>query len=288
MPKVKVVTDTTACLPPALVAESGLEVISLSIVFPSGTAELESEITDLKAYWAKLANLSELPTTSQPSVGAFEECFGALAASGHDVVAVLISSEISGTVGAARLAADAVRERHPDRRIAICDSRSTGGGLGMIALATAAAARAGGDVDGVVQHTERAIAENKIWFAVETLEYLRRGGRIGGAQALLGGALQIKPILSIDGTIAPIERVRTSKRAFARLLAFADELVQTGRDGWIVQHIQAEAEAERLAAEVQRRIGHPPLFVSEVGPVVGTHVGPGMLGVGGIAPELLS
>ena len=121
-----------------------------------------------------------------------------------------------------------------------------------------------------------------MWFAVDTLEYLRRGGRIGGASAFLGTALRIKPILTFEQEIMPVERVRTSARALRRLTDYAQQRADDGADGWVVQHIQAPAEAEKLVAATEEIMGKPPLFVSEVGPVIGTHAGPGLLGVGGV------
>jgi DegV family protein with EDD domain len=121
-----------------------------------------------------------------------------------------------------------------------------------------------------------------MWFAVDTLEYLRRGGRIGAAQAWLGSALKIKPILTLEAEITPIERVRTGRRAQERLLEYAQQLQDDGSDGWVVQHIQAPEEAGRLVADAAEVMGKPPVFVSEIGPVIGTHVGPGLLGIGGV------
>jgi DegV family protein with EDD domain len=121
-----------------------------------------------------------------------------------------------------------------------------------------------------------------MWFAVETLEYLRRGGRIGAASAWLGTALKIKPILTLENEITPIERVRTSGRALERLTDYAEQRKADGADGWVVQHIQAPDEAARLVDETEQIMGRPPLFVSEIGPVIGAHVGPGLLGVGGV------
>jgi fatty acid-binding protein DegV len=120
------------------------------------------------------------------------------------------------------------------------------------------------------------------------IEYLRRGGRIGGAQAWVGSALKIKPILTLDGEITPIERVRTSQRAFARMVGFIDELRVAGRDGWVVQHMQAPDEAQRLVDHGREVFGTDPVFVSEVGPVIGAHVGPGLLGVGAVPSSLLN
>jgi DegV family protein with EDD domain len=154
-------------------------------------------------------------------------------------------------------------------------------------LAAAAAARTGADLEGVGKRVDAARESLQMWFAVDTLEYLRRGGRIGGAQAWLGSALKIKPILTLDGEITPIERVRTSQRAVARMIDFLHELYDTGRDGWVVQHIQAPDVAAELVAKGREIFGTEPAFVSEVGPVIGAHVGPGLLGVGAVPSHLL-
>ena len=128
----------------------------------------------------------------------------------------------------------------------------------------------------------------RIWFAVDTLEYLRRGGRIGSAQAWMGGALKIKPIMTFDDVITPVERVRTEKRAFERMVEFLHDLKADGREAWIVQHIQAPAQAELLRMQGIELFGTEPVFLSEIGPVIGTHAGPGLIGVGGIDPQLLA
>jgi DegV family protein with EDD domain len=159
--------------------------------------------------------------------------------------------------------------------------------IGLIALAGAAAARAGGDIDAVAGRVQQAVDIAKIWFAVDTLEFLRRGGRIGTAQAWLGGALKIKPILTVDGEITPIERVRTSGRAFERMVDFLRTRHDDGCDAWVVQHIQAPDQAAALVERGRAIFGSEPAFVSEIGPVIGTHVGPGLLGVGGVPRSLL-
>jgi len=174
-----------------------------------------------------------------------------------------------------------------ESRIEVIDSHRACGGLALMLLAAAAAARAGADVQAVAKRTSDARDGLQMWFAVDTLEYLRRGGRIGGAQAWLGSALKIKPILTLDGEITPIERVRTSHRAVQRMIDFLRELHDAGRDGWVVQHIQAPDVAHELAEEGRRIFGSEPVFVSEVGPVIGAHVGPGLLGVGALPRTLL-
>jgi DegV family protein with EDD domain len=126
-----------------------------------------------------------------------------------------------------------------------------------------------------------------MWFAVDTLEYLRRGGRIGAARALVGTALKIKPILTFEDEITPVERVRTRSRAIERLVDYARRLEGDGCDGWVVQHVQVPDDAERLAAELREVFGRDPVLVSEIGPVIGAHVGPGLLGVGGVPSSML-
>ena len=155
-------------------------------------------------------------------------------------------------------------------------------------LAGAAAARAGADREAVERRVREARAALKIWFCLDTLEYLRRGGRIGKAQAWLGGTLKIKPILSLEYEIVPVERVRTAGRAFERMVAYAQELHASGSDGWVVQHIQAPEQAEHLIARCREVFDSEPVFASEVGPVIGTYTGPGLLGVGAVPRSLLA
>jgi DegV family protein with EDD domain len=164
----------------------------------------------------------------------------------------------------------------------VIDSERACGGLGLMALAGASVARAGGDLEAVVERIETTRSDLKMWFAVDTLEYLRRGGRIGAASAWLGSALKIKPILTLDKEITPIERVRTGSKALRRLTEYAEQRRDDGADGWVVQHVQAPEEARRLADATEGIMGRGPVFVSEVGPVIGTHIGPGLLGVGGV------
>ena len=167
------------------------------------------------------------------------------------------------------------------------DSRTGCGGMGMLVLGASAVAEAGGDADAVVARARELREQLRMWFAVDTLEYLRRGGRIGAARAWLGSALQIKPILTLEEEITPVERVRTRRRVFERLVRYAEELKDEGRDAWVVQHIHDAENAQRLVERCREVLGSDPLFVSEVGPVIGAHTGPGLLGVGGVPSELL-
>jgi fatty acid kinase fatty acid binding subunit len=185
-------------------------------------------------------------------------------------------------------AAALLAERGLGERVEVIDGETGCGGLGFLLLAGVAAARAGGDLQAVAEHVKKARERARIWFCIDTLEYLRRGGRIGKAQAWLGGTLKIKPILTLQHEITPIERVRTSKRAFERMVQYGQKLVDEGLTAWAVQHIQAREQAERLAERCRDVVGGEPLFISEVGPVIGTYTGPGLLGVGGIDPAFLA
>jgi len=282
MPDVAVVTDTTHYLPADLVAQRGVHEVSL-YVNDGGRQQREADIADLDAFYDGLRRASSLPTTSQPSIGDFLAVYEPLAAQGRDIVSIHISGGISGTVEAARQAAEQVE----GVTIEVVDSRVACGALGLAVLAASGAAAAGSDIGAVAARAREACEATRLWFAVDTLEYLRRGGRIGTAQAWLGGALKIKPILTLDGQITPIERVRTSGRAFDRMVDYMRSRHEDGADGWVVQHIQAPEVVERLLERGHEMFGSDPVFVSEIGPVIGAHVGPGLVGVGGLPTALL-
>jgi DegV family protein with EDD domain len=287
MGEVAVVTDTTHYAPREMLRENDIHEVSL-YVNHGDRHERESDMPDYDVFYERLGSLDQLPTTSQPSIGDFLEIFEPLAADGRDIVSIHIAGGISGTVDSARQAAQEIAAKYPDRRVEVVDSRTACGGIALCALAGRAVARAGGDVDAVAARVNEAAAVNRIWFAVDTLEFLRRGGRIGTAQAWVGGALKIKPILTVDGEIRPIERVRTAGRAFERMVDYLQARREDGCDAWVVQHIRAPDQAERLVERGREIFGTEPLWVSEIGPVIGTHAGPGLLGVGGIPRSLLS
>jgi DegV family protein with EDD domain len=283
---VTVVSDTTGYLPTEIVEQNGIRLVSLYVNWEDGS-ERESEMAGFDAFYERLRTAEKLPTTSQPSIGDFLEVYEPLVEQGRDVVSIHISGGISGTVDSALQARDRLAEQGAEGRVSVIDSKTGCGGLGLVALAAALGARAGGNVDEVVERANEARDALRMWFAVDTLEYLRRGGRIGAASAWLGTALKIKPILTLENEITPIERVRTSARALERLSDYAEQRKADGADGWVVQHIQAPEEAARLVERTEQTMGTPPLFVSEIGPVIGAHVGPGLLGVGGVPARIV-
>jgi DegV family protein with EDD domain len=276
---VVVVSDTCHYLPPELVAEHNIRLVSLYVHW-QGETQRESDIDDYDAYYERLRVAAELPTTSQPSIGDFLAVYEPLLDEGHDVVSIHLAGGMSGTVGSAEQAREQLGSRA--ERVHVIDSRSACGGQGLVVLAAAAAARGGADGAAVAALARAARSQLKMWFAIDTLEYLRRGGRIAGAQAWLGTALKIKPILTVESEITPIERVRTSRRAFERMVDLLRTRSEDGADAWMVQHIQAPREAAELADRGRKIFGGEPLVVSEIGPVIGTHVGPGLLGAGGL------
>jgi DegV family protein with EDD domain len=279
---VAVVTDSTHYLPPSLVERWGIQQVSLYVGW-DGDHRPEHEY-DLDDFYARLRDSPELPSTSQPSVGDFLACFEPLAGAGRDVVSVHIASGLSGTYESACEAARVVAEKGLPGRVEVVDSQTGAGGLGCLVVGAAKAAEQGLALDGVVDAVRQTRQGLEMWFCLDTLEYLRRGGRIGAAQALVGTALKVKPILTFGTEIAPVGRVRTRQRARQRMIGYLHELHDRGATDWIVQHAQSPDDAAALVAEGTAIFGDQPLFCTQVGPVLGAHLGSGML-VGGIGCE---
>jgi DegV family protein with EDD domain len=287
MPPVAVVGDSTHYLPLELTQREGIGQVSLYFGW-EGESRRELELDGFDAFYERLRTDPELPSTSQPSIGDFLAVWEPLLDEGRDIVSIHLAGGISGTCESARQAHALLAERGLSERVEVIDGETACGGLGLLLLAAAAAARGGAGKDAVAAHTRETRKAMRIWFCVDTLEYLRRGGRVGKAQAWIGTTLQIKPILSLEYEIVPVERVRTSKRAFERMVGYAQELHDAGADAWVVQHIQAGEQAERLIDRCRAIFGSEPLFTSEVGPVIGTYTGPGLIGVGAIPRTLLA
>jgi len=283
-----VVCDTTCYLPTDLLAKRDIKEISL-YVSVDGEQERESEISDFDAFYERLRASESGATTSQPSIGDFLEVYEPLLDEGREVVSIHISAGISGTFEAAGQARQRlIDEDKGGDRLHLLDSRSAAGGMGLCALGAASAAAAGLDAAGTIAQAEETRNNLKMWFAIDTLEYLRRGGRIGGARAWIGGALKIKPILTLEEEITPVERVRTRARSLERLRGYARQRQESGAYGWVVQYIQDKETADALVEDCYEIFGCEPAFISEVGPVLGAHVGPGLLGVGSVRTDLIA
>jgi DegV family protein with EDD domain len=283
MAQVTVVTDSTSYLPPELIERHGIRIVPLYVVFEGDRPVSELEITDYPAFFEELRTADKLPTTSQPSVGDFTAVFEPLLAGGAEVVSVHISGGLSGTPAAARQAKQALeRDGRGGERIEVIDSTTAAGGLGMMVLTAAKAAAAGASAPEIVEQVGAARKELKIWFAIDTLEFLKRGGRIGAASAWIGSTLKVKPILTVENEMTPVERVRTSSRAFERMVDYARQRHDSGADAWSAQHIAAPDECARLVERCTEIFGCEPTIGTEIGPVLAVHTGPGLLGVGGL------
>jgi DegV family protein with EDD domain len=283
-----VVCDTTCYRPTELLAQRGIQEISLYVAV-DGDQQKESEISDFDDFYERLRASESGATTSQPSIGDFLEVYEPLLDQGREIVSIHISAGISGTFEAAGQARQRlIDEDKGGERLHLLDSRSAAGGMGLCALGAASAAAAGADAAGTIARAEETREDLKMWFAIDTLEYLKRGGRIGGARAWIGGALKIKPILTLEEEITPVERVRTRARSLERLRGYMRQRHESGADGWVVQYIQDKETADAMVEDCYEIFGCDPAFVSEVGPVLGAHVGPGLLGVGSVRTDLMS
>ncbi|MEW6717118.1 MAG: DegV family protein [Chloroflexota bacterium] len=276
MSKVVLVTDSTAYIPPELVNKYKIKVIPQILIWGDKTY-LDGVDISPEEFYNRLEKADIMPSSSQATPAHFKDTFSELLDSGKEILAVLISTALSGTVASALQA----KEFFPDAPIEIVDSRSCAMALGFIVLAAARAAEKGASLLECKAAAEKAIDHTGVVFAVDTLEFLHRGGRIGGASRLLGTALNIKPILELrDGRVEPLEKVRTRKKALQRLLELVEENTKNQSPIHIATlHANDPDTAEFLQKEIKTRISADEYIFSEVSPVVGTHTGPGTIGI---------
>jgi DegV family protein with EDD domain len=274
--KIVVVTDSSAYIPEQALSGLDVRVIPLWLLWDDERFRDGVDI-DPPAFYRRLRESKTFPTSSQPSPGEFMEFFREAASGADAVVAVLVSSKISGTIANAQIAL----AQRPDLNIRVVDSLNTAMALGFIVLASARAAAAGKSVDEVVAAAEDMRDRVHFLFAVDTLEFLHRGGRIGGAKRLFGTALNIKPLLHwMDGQIEPLVQVRTKRKAIERMLDEAEGRLGGKRMAEAaVIDVDTTQEADEVAERVRERFGIDPVYRSPVSPVVGTHAGPGCVGL---------
>ncbi len=274
--RIAVVTDSTSDLPHDLAKEHGIRIIPQVLIMGTKTWRDGVDI-DPPAFYELLQTSPDFPASSQPSVADFREAFEELAKDADGIAAILVSDELSGTINSARMA----KESLPDVPIEIVDTRAVSAQLGFIAIAAAQAAAAGADLQTVADTARAMIGEVGIYFVVDTLEDLHRGGRIGAAARLFGTALNLKPLLAIkDGMVHPVTKVRSRRKALETLFQLLDEEL-AGKEGihMAVLHVAAPEEAARLAEQLVERFDPVEMLHTECGPVVGTHAGPGTVGV---------
>lgn len=278
MSKVAVVTDSTAFISPELAKDLPIRYIPLQVIWGEQTFRDNVDITP-DEFYTRLKTDKVTPTTSQPSPGAFQLVYKELLEAGYDILSVHISGKLSGTLDSAAQA----RATFPGERIELVDSNTTSLAMGFPVFAAVRAAQQGASLQDCKALAEKGCQNSGILFAVNTLEFLRRGGRIGGAQAFLGTALNLKPILEVrGGRIEAVERVRTMSKALDRLMDLFEERIGSRRPLHIgCVHAQAETEAGLLLERVTKHFGSDVVEtqMAPVSPVLGTHVGPGTMGL---------
>ena len=279
---IRIVTDSTAYLPDDVARTHGIEVVPLHVIV-GGQDHIEGRDISAAEVAAALREYT-IVTTSRPTPQAFAEAYARLADEGAtQIVSIHLSSQMSGTIEAAQLAA-----AEAPVPVEVIDSETIGMAMGFAVVTAAESANGGADLNAVLAAARSRLESSGVLFYVDTLEHLRRGGRIGAASALLGSALAIKPILAVrGGRIVPVEKVRTSSRAVARIEAMVVEHVRSGGQvvDIAVHHLDAAQRADQIAADLRTMVpGSPKVFVVELGAVVGAHVGPGTVAIA-VAPH---
>jgi DegV family protein with EDD domain len=276
MSKIAIVTDSTSYIPKDLVEQNNLSVAPQVVIWAGETLRDDIDIKPTEFY-TRLQTAREMPTTSQVTIAAFSEIFEGLHQEGYEIFAVLISEKLSGTLDSARQA----KKMLPDAKIEIFDSKTTAMALGFQALAVARAAAAGASMAECLAVAQKVRQNTGVVFVVDTLEFLHRGGRIGGASRYLGTALKLKPLLTLeDGAIEALERVRTKQKAQKRLVEIILERL-SGKENMRLAtlHANAKEDARALMDQMTGQLDLVETVESEVSPVIGTHVGPGTVGI---------
>lgn len=274
MKKVAVLTDSTAYIPNSYLKAEEIDTVPLNVIWEDEIFEDGVNITP-DVFYERLKTAKKMPTTSQVSVGRMQQKFQELLAQGFDVLGIFISSGLSGTVQSAVQARELLEKEQ--ERIAVFDSQTTTMAMGFQVLAAARAAKQGLSLKECLEVTEHARQHSGVYFVVDTLEFLHKGGRIGSAQRFLGTALNMKPILQMNqGKIQAVERVRTKGKALDRLIELVVE--QCGGKGPVhlaAPNANAAGEAEQVLAKAAQRLEIKENMITQLSPVIGTHVGPG-------------
>ncbi len=278
MSRVIVLTDSTAYIPETILKEYNIATIPLYVVWGEESLKDGVDITP-QEFYQRLSTSKTIPTTSQPSAQDMKEAFEKLLYQGYDVLGIFISSKLSGTVQSAQQALAMMPESAA--RISIVDSLSTAMAMGFQVVQAARAAQQGASLAECQQVAEQVKQNSGVYFVVDTLEFLHRGGRIGGAQALLGTALNIKPLLELrEGRIEPVEKIRTKTKAIERMVELAAErLAGHAPIRLAAIHANAEAEAQAMLELASAQMKPVETFLASVSPVIGVHTGPGVVGL---------
>ena len=275
---IKIVTDSTSYIPEEFINKYDISVVSLNVIMNGESIRVVD--LDNETFYSKMEESTEIPSSSQPSPDEIYNTFENIIKEGNSIVGIFISSDMSGTVSSANLIKNMLLEKYPTAHIEIVDSRSNCMQMGYVAIEAAKAAAAGKSMEEVIDVCTSVINNSRFLFTPDTLDYLKKGGRIGGASALLGTLFQIKPILTVcDGKTTVFTKVRTKKKAVDTLVTtLVNDLQGKELGGVIVHHINCQDEGLSLAAKIKKQLG-VDVQIDTIGPIIGLHVGPGSIGV---------
>lgn len=276
---IRIIADSTCYLPKEYIDKYNVSIVSLNVLL-NGKSYRE---TDLENDWfyKEMSKSPSIPTSSQPSIDDFYKAIESQVKEGHDIVGIFLSSDMSGTFSTSNLVKEMILEKYPNANIVMLDSRSNCMQAGYAILEATKAAADNKSLDEVVSIAKSVIENSKFIFVPDTLDYLKKGGRIGGAAALFGSLLQIKPILTVtDGKTTVLTKVRTKKKAIDKIIdTVMEQNLKSPIKGLIVHHINCESEGQELANKLQDKLGISNIKIQSIGPIIGLHVGPGSIGV---------
>ena len=275
---IKIVTDSTSYIPEEFINKYDISVVSLNVIM-NGKSIREIDL-DNETFYKQMEESTEIPSSSQPSPDEIYNTFENIIKEGNSIVGIFISSDMSGTISSANLIKNMLLEKYPTAHIEIIDSRSNCMQMGYVAIEAAKAAAAGKSMEEVINVCTSVINNSRFLFTPDTLDYLKKGGRIGGASALLGTLFQIKPILTVcDGKTTVFTKVRTKKKALDTLVnTLVNDIQGKELGGVIVHHINCQDEGLSLAKKIKEQLG-VDVKIDTIGPIIGLHVGPGSIGV---------
>ena len=276
---IKIISDSTCYLPKEYISKHEISIASLNVLL-NGNSYREVDLSN-DWFYNEMSKSSAIPTSSQPSVEELYNIAESLVKDGHDIVGIFLSSDMSGTFSTSNLVKNMILENYPNAKIVMLDSRSNCMQAGFAVLEAAKAANENKSLDEVVSIAKNVIENSKFIFVPETLEYLKKGGRIGGAAALFGSLLQIKPILTVeDGKTTVFTKVRTKKKAIDKIVnTVLEQNSKTPIKDIIIHHINCESEGQELADRLKSSLGLDSIKIQSIGPIIGLHVGPGSIGV---------
>ncbi|WP_294133812.1 DegV family protein [uncultured Clostridium sp.] len=276
---IKIIADSTCYLPKEYIDKYNVSIVSLNVLL-NGNSYRETDLSN-DWFYNEMAKSPTIPTSSQPSIEELYSTVESLVKDGHDVVGVFLSSDMSGTFSTSNLVKNMILENYPNAKIVMIDSRSNCMQAGFAVLEAAKASNENKSLDEVVSIAKNVIENSKFIFVPETLDYLKKGGRIGGAAALFGSLLQIKPILTVeDGKTTVFTKVRTKKKAIDKIVnTVLEQNSKSPIKGIIVHHINCESEGQELADRLKNSLGLDNVKIQSIGPIIGLHVGPGSIGV---------